>query len=388
VGALLLMGALGIFHAWSLVVAALGVRFGLSLSVVSAVYAAAVGCFALGMLTAPRIVRGVAPAAAAAGAAWLGAAGLALVSLGSPWALWVGYAGFFGVANGVGYSVALQTVQSALPQRRGFATSLAVTAYAVGPAALAPVLELGVRRLGVLETFALMAGIVALAGAAQLPLLAGARTPVTPVAPNASRRTTIYDRTFWSLWLGFFLSSAAGLAVFAHAAPLILALGGGATAATLGTALLAIGNAVGRLLGGSLTDVLEARRVMVAAGVVGAAGLLGCAWLLTAGSALAGLAATGVYYGMVSSAVPAAVGRFYGIARLTFVYGRLFTAWGAAGLVAPIVAGVAFDSSGSYRIALLGAGIAALGSIAVALLLPHSDAADPEPKVEMPRSDG
>jgi len=370
-GALLLMVALGVFHAWSLLVAALEVRLGLSRAVVSAVYAVAVGCFAVSMLMAPGIVRRTTPAVAAAGTGLVAALGLALVSVGSTWTLWVGYAGLFGIANGVGYGLALQIVQVALPARRGFATSLAVTAYAVGPAAFAPVLELGVRRLGVLETVAWVAVFVAVVGAVQLPLLAGVRLPVAVDTATDGASGSTYDRTFWTLWLCFLLGAAAGLGVLAHAAAVVVDLGGSAAAAALGAAIIALGNAVGRLLGGSLTDVVAVRWVLAAAGGAGAAALLACVWLGSVGSGLVAVAATGLYYGVISSAFPAAVGQWYGVERLSLVYGRLFTAWGMAGLAAPVAAGLAFDRSGSYDAVLLGAGIAALGSVVVALALPR-----------------
>lgn len=368
---LLLMAALGVFHAWSLFVVALELRLGLSRAAVSGVYAVAIGSFTLSMLMAPRIVRRMSPAVAAAGTGLVAALGLGLVGIGTTWALWVGYAGLFGIANGVGYSLALQIVQVALPARRGFATSLAVTAYAVGPAAFAPALELGVRRLGVLETLALVAAFVAVVGAVQLPLLAGVRLPAAVVAATADASGRIYDRTFWTLWLCFLLGSAAGLGVLAHAAAVVADLGGGATAAALGAALIALGNAMGRLVGGSLTDVVAVRWVLAAAGATGAAALLACVWLGSVLSGSVALAGTGLYYGVISSAFPAAVGRIYGVERLSLVYGRLFTAWGAAGLVAPVAAGFAFDRSGSYDAVLLAAGIAALGSVGVALALPR-----------------
>ena len=46
------------------------------------------------------------------------------------------------------------------------------------------------------------------------------------------------------------------------------------------------------------------------------------------------------------------------------IYGRVFTAWGAAGLLGPWLAGVLFDLSGDYRIALLVAAAIGLGSVA------------------------
>ncbi len=99
--------------------------------------------------------------------------------------------------------------------------------------------------------------------------------------------------------------------------------------------------------------------MLLAAGAVGAGALLLGAWLSNPSIALGALAGTGLSYGAVSSAYPAATGHFYGAARVGHVYGRLFTAWGAAGLIAPIAAGLAFDLAGNYTIVLLAAGVAA-----------------------------
>ena len=226
--AFLLMIGLGVFHAWSLFVTALETRLDLSRAAVSGVYAVAVGAFTVSMLLAPSLYRRASPAAIATGAGLLAAAGLWIASTGPAWALWLGYAGLFGVANGLGYSVALQTVQLSLPQRRGLATSLAVTAYAVGPAAFAPLLELSIRRLGVFETFALIAAGVAVIGALQVVLLAGFHFPDEDDLGPRHEPGSVYNRTFWVLWVGFFLSAAAGLAALAHAAAIVDSVGGGA----------------------------------------------------------------------------------------------------------------------------------------------------------------
>ena len=49
------------------------------------------------------------------------------------------------------------------------------------------------------------------------------------------------------------------------------------------------------------------------------------------------------------------------------VYGRVFTAWGAAGLIAPWLAGFLYDRYGGYGLAMAMAGAFSLLSAAVAL---------------------
>jgi MFS family permease len=366
----LLMVALGLFHAWSLFVGSLQRELGVSRGVVSGIYALATASFTVSMLAAHRVLGRAGPAPVAAGAALLAALGLALASTGTPWAVWLGYGVLFGVANGVGYAFALQATALVLPERTGLAASISVTAYALAPAVLAPLLDDRLRTSGALDTFALLAGLTAAVAAAQLPLLAGVRLAPAPQAAEDARPSSGSGRTFWLLWGSFLLASAAGLLAFAHAAALVSAVGGTASASALAVSLIAAGNALGRLLGGSLSDALPLRLLLAAAGLASAAALAAAAALPDVGVTLVALALVGLGYGAVSSLLPAAGAAFFGAATLARTYGRLFTAWGAAGLAAPVLAGVLFDLTGGYRAALLVGAAAASGAVLTAVLLP------------------
>tara|TARA_B100000446_G_scaffold31693_1_gene27057 strand:- start:1527 stop:2000 length:474 start_codon:yes stop_codon:yes gene_type:complete len=70
-------------------------------------------------------------------------------------------------------------------------------------------------------------------------------------------------------------------------------------------------------------------------------------------------------YGALIAVYPFAVNEIFGSERYPAIYGRVFTAWGAAGLIGPFGAGLLFDATGTYRLPLLLAGTAALGSCVV-----------------------
>ena len=75
--------------------------------------------------------------------------------------------------------------------------------------------------------------------------------------------------------------------------------------------------------------------------------------------------------GGMAATYPAAVAIYFGVARTALVYGRVFTAWGVAGLVAPGIAGYLYDTTGGYTLALaLAAGAALLSAIVAATLPP------------------
>jgi OFA family oxalate/formate antiporter-like MFS transporter len=63
-------------------------------------------------------------------------------------------------------------------------------------------------------------------------------------------------------------------------------------------------------------------------------------------------------------------------------YGALFTAWGAAGILGPIIAGRVFDATKSYQYAFYAASALALVALA-SLILAKPTASAPEPAAAM-----
>ena len=91
---------------------------------------------------------------------------------------------------------------------------------------------------------------------------------------------------------------------------------------------------------------------------------IGLASALVPSIYLPALGAIGFAYGAIIAIYPAVIAKRFGEdgPRL---YGRVFTAWGFAGLAGPWLAGALFDATGGYRIALLiAAALAAISSLA------------------------
>ncbi len=74
---------------------------------------------------------------------------------------------------------------------------------------------------------------------------------------------------------------------------------------------------------------------------------------------LALLSIAGFCYGSIIAIYPVAISDEFGDSGPK-AYGRVFTAWGFSGLVAPWSAGLIFDVYGDYRVALIVAGMLAL----------------------------
>jgi OFA family oxalate/formate antiporter-like MFS transporter len=78
------------------------------------------------------------------------------------------------------------------------------------------------------------------------------------------------------------------------------------------------------------------------------------------GLVLVGLTLVGTAYGATIAIFPFAVRARVGADAYPHVYGRIFTAWGMAGLAGPVTAGWLFDLNTSYRLPLILAALAAL----------------------------
>jgi OFA family oxalate/formate antiporter-like MFS transporter len=102
----------------------------------------------------------------------------------------------------------------------------------------------------------------------------------------------------------------------------------------------------------------------IAAGFAAVCTLLAAA--ATPWSATALLAAAGFGYGALIAWIPAAIARLAPPAAARPAFGRVFTAWGLAGLAGPWIAGLLFEQSGSYRLALLLAAALAFAAAIIA----------------------
>lgn len=353
--------AAGTLFGWSLVARPAGEAVGMSPAGGAAVFASAIVVLAVVLLVLGPVQRRVGPRRLLRVAALLGGGGLLLAATARhPLALWLGVALLFGVANGLAYGVSVVLATRVPAPRRGRATGLVVGAYAVGPVVLglvAPAVLVDVGwRPGLLALALVVAAL--LAGAAQL-----APDRVAPSGPSGRREEVPY-RTVALLWVVFAGGTAPALLLFAHAVTVAGDRGLGPRAAGLAVSALAAGNLLGRLTAGAWSDRIG--RLPALAGSVGAAALSVGALAVAGpgGVVLVGFLGTGLAYGAVSALVPAATADRVGPAAFPVAYGVVFTGWGCAGLVAPVVGGQLIGPAAQDPALLLLAGTPLLAAAA------------------------
>ncbi len=362
-GASILSAILGSVHAFSVFLAPLEATFEVSRIYSSLTYSIALLALTFAVFMGPRIYGRWSPGGIVTASCVLGAAG-ALVAAASPLFLgvWLGYGVLFGLANGLGYGFGLQLAAHANPGREGIAMGVVTAAYALGAVTASYLFASAVEVSGFGLAMAGLAVSLLMAWPICVVILESGGAKFIP--PEKPELGALYsNRKLIGIWIGYGAGVSAGLMVIGHAAGIATA-SGFQGANWLAPVVLAICNLAGSLLLGVLLDRYPRVKFLIMLPIVTAIGVAG----LTLGGGnlfLILLGVVGFAYGGTIAAYPAVIIKYFGAAQSPSVYGRVFTAWGAAGLMAPWLAGWLFDWQGDYQAALLvAAGFAAVSVVA------------------------
>lgn len=367
--AVLLNGAFGSLYAWSVFVPALEGELSVSRGDISIVFSLAIATFMLGNILAAFLFGRIpAPTIPVIGAA-LALGGLYLSANGDFSMLLGGYGVMFGLAAGLSYNTALQAAQAALRSKPGLANGIVISAFAFGAMIAAALLAREIDDAGgqsTLWTMGVCVGGAALVAAAIMAAMRVAlhRTPWKGMSQDDRR-------TLGICWLGMLLATFAGLIAIGHAAPIVAHFGGTMAMAALGATLIGLGNALGRLGAGAVSDLVSARSI---AGLAHLTATIGFVIVLAnpgATGALITVVVSGFAYGLASGAYPSALAILLGRESHARNFAILLTAWGLAGLAGPYLGGFFFDLTGDYRVALELGSIASVLGIINAMRLPR-----------------
>ncbi len=361
--------AFGSLYAWSVFITALEMDLGILRADVSIVFSLAVVSFTVGNFVSPMffgripvwLLPIIATSSAVVGLAWA-----AMVTGYVP--IVIGYGVLFGFGCGFAYNTSLQAAQRALPLKPGLANGIVISAFALGSVIAASILSDSILDMGARSAFWLLGLTVGASGIIATVLIT-VSGEVLPKQSYASGQKS-HRRILGICWLGFFLSALAGIMSIGHAATIITHFGGAVEAAVFGVTLLAIGNALGRLGAGWLSDIISVRSVAGISHLTGSIGFVVVLANPTGDGAIVAMAMAGLAYGIAASVYPAALSIFIGPDGHGRNVGILLTAWGAAGLIGPMLAGYFFDMTSDYRIPIEFACIASALALFNAIRLP------------------
>ena len=367
---MVLASVLGSVHAFSVFLEPMENYFQTSRSQVSLTYSFALLSLTVGVLLGHRFYSLLRPASfsiAVCGLALIGT--LIAASATHIIIVWLGYSLLFGLANGLGYGFALQISAQSNLENKGFVMGLVTASYALG-SVLSPW-----PLAFVLNNFGLMWAMLSLTLAlfVIMPVVSGllywsrAQLHVSP--PDHKHSPRVNQHVIFFFWLAYGLAVMAGLMAIGHATAIADEAGLNGQLILIAPSVLALFSMSGSLLGGWMADRVSFKVTLTVLPLLSALSLALLALFLVDISVLFGLGVTGFAYGAIISIYPAAIATHFGAVEGVQIYGKVFIAWGIAGFVGPWLAGSLYDLNGDYRLALIIASIAGLGSALVVFTL-------------------
>ena len=377
--------ALGVLYTWSMFKAAIEKDFGWKGTQLNDPYALCCLVFAFAMILAGRCQDKFGPRLTASIGGLLVAAGMILVSTTNSYAVWVlGFGVLVGSGIGFGYSSATPPALKWFPpSKTGLIAGLVVAGFGLAPVYLAPTSDFLLRNFGLLKAMLIfgVAFAVIVCGLAQILVnpparysanLAGGSNSKPVETVNLSPVQIVRTPSFWLLWALYFIGAGAGLMVISSISGMAKKTMG--DSAFIAVAVMALGNAAGRIVAGQLSDkigrkwtlmlvlLIQAVLMFLAIPVTNSIG--GAKYVIV-------LVATfiGFNYGANLSLFPSFTKDLWGLKNFGMNYGCLFTAWGVGGFVLSRLQQMLKAESGSFNSSFITAAVLLLIGAAMTLLI-------------------
>ena len=377
--------ALGILYTWSIFKGAIAKSieaggegaFNWELASLNDPYAVCCIVFAFAMILAGKCQDKFGPRVTALMGGVLVGLGFIWISQTTSYVAWVlGFGVLVGVGIGFGYSSATPPALKWFPPAKtGLIAGLVVSGFGLASLYIAPLSKYLLDVWG-LQSSMMFFGIAFLFVVCSLSLLltnppqnyvpqgavqaGGAAISKERAALNEKSASAIMKTaTFWKLWFIYFIGAGAGLMVIGSVAGMAKKSMGEAAFAVV--AIMAIGNAGGRVIAGILSDKIGRSATLMIMLLFQALLMFACIPVMGSASASAFalvMLATliGFNYGTNLSLFPSLTKDFWGLKNFGLNYGIVFTAWGVGGFVMSRISQMLKADSGSFTSSFIFAG--------------------------------
>ena len=277
-----------------------------------------------------------------------------LFSNSQSWIGWmIGYGFLFGLSSGLGYGLSLFIMTSITSKEKlGFTLGLVTASYAFGAVVFSIIYPFLFDYFGFENGYVI--GLISLSSMVIIGLIIFKLSNVKiDINLNDMNQTKSRSPRIIKLWFGYFLGVFAGLMAIGHAVPLIISFGGSSLNAVTAITLMTLGSAIAGIYAGWLVDRFGCKRPLIIILIINCFALIGLSILTSLNLLIILLVIIASLYGAVIAIYPTLVNHFVGEELSARVYGRVFTAWGAAGLISPSLAGWMFEKNNSYDNSIL-----------------------------------
>jgi OFA family oxalate/formate antiporter-like MFS transporter len=377
---------LGVLYAWSVMGKALVLQWHWKATQASLPFTISAASFALMMIFAGRWQDKIGPRyVAMLGGIILGLGWIASSFASTPEMMLVTFGLVGGLGIGLGYSATTPpSIKWFPPAQKGRITGIVVSGVGLAAVWIAPLTQYLLKVTSIQNTF-LILGVGTIifvsilsqflanppAGYTPAPTAAARTTPPkSPVGrPNLDWHEMLRTGQFYQLWLMLVLAASAGLMIISQVA---LIAKDQAHIDKLGyapVAILAIFNTLGRVVSGFLSDRIGRTNTMILAFILQAVNMFVFIYYTTPALLIFGAAFTGLCYGTIFTLFPTTTADFYGVKNLGVNYGLMFTGFGVAGTIGPMLGGKIRDAFGNYHNAFTISAVMLLAGAVLAFFL-------------------
>jgi len=277
----------------------------------------------------------------------------------------------FGLISGIGMGFAYASTTPAAmkwfeARKKGLIAGIVVAGIGISSVYMSFLTNFLLKRYGTENTFLILGAIAIVALTAFSMIIRNppaGYVPAQKVGKVAVAHATdltwvemIKTRPFILLWLTYLLSATAGLMLIGHIVS-IVKVQTGSTNGFVMVMIFAAFNTGGRIAGGFLSDKLGRTNALLVVFLIQAVNMFLFSLLTTIPLLAIGIATAGLAYGALFALFPATTADFFGIKNLGVNYGVVFSSWGIAGIIGPLLAGRVADLTGNYHVSYIVAGI-------------------------------
>ena len=349
--------ALGVLYSWSIFKSAIQKSFSWDPARLNDPYALCCLVFAFSMIVAGLCQDKFGPRVTAFIGGLLVGFGFFVCSSFTSYSAWlIGFGVLTGTGFGFAYSSTTPPALKWFPSSKtGLISGFVVSGFGIASVYIAPLSQYLLKNFGVSNAmfFYSIAFVIVVCGLSLLLInpLSKKCSQTASFDLNCSPRRMLQSSKFYLLWFIFFIASGAGLMVISSMSGMAKQSMG--EHAFIAVAVLAIGNAAGRIVAGMLSDIIgrqptlmivllcQAALMFIAISITGLNGTCAFSVLLVA-------TLIGFNYGANLALFPALTKDFWGLKNFGVNYGILFTAWGVGGFVLSRVQQMLGAHNGSF----------------------------------------
>lgn len=289
---------------------------------------------------------------------------------GSLFMLYICFGLMAGCASGFGYNPGVVTAVSWFPDKKGFASGMAVGICGMASLIVAPLANFLLTRFNVMTAFQIVGGLFLLISLSTSWYIDGPPEGWKPkgyepksggAKEGMTWRQVLKDPRCYLLWATLLCASVAGLMLTGHASKIGQETAGiTAAQAALLVGIMAVANFGGRLVLGTLSDVVGRHQVVIGVMLLCAADMVFLSRVSSFGGFVTAIVLAGVCFGGTLATFSALSSDTFGPRYNGINYSIIFTGYGIASIVGPNAATWIRTGTGSYSGAFIFAAVCSL----------------------------